>query len=114
MKSKINKIRKLIFSKTTLFTLMISWIVIVSALYYRGSWKWDGHFASDSVFFQLIVILNFPALLLASPVLSEKSFFNEGEPLKDALIFIITITIQWIVAGCIIKAAFFKGKKNID
>ncbi len=112
MKSFISKIQEIIFSKTTLLTVIFGWAIVISALYGRGFWQWDGHFASDSLFFQLVIMLNFPAILIASPFLSVKSFMNQGEPLKDALVLIIAITIQWILIGCMIEAAFFQKRKD--
>jgi hypothetical protein len=112
MKSFINKIQELVLSKPTLFTVIVSWAMIILSLHERGFWHWDGHFASESLLFQLVVVLNFPAILIASPFLSDKIFMNQGEPLRDAFVFIITITIQWILIGCMIKAAFFQKRRD--
>ena len=112
MKKSIGSAKDLLFNKVAFFTILSQWILIVVALYQRGYWEWTGHFVSDKPLYQLIVLLNIPAITLAAPFLSPTNFNSEADTLKDAVVFITTITIQWWLIGCAIKQIFFSKKSK--
>ncbi len=111
MKKIISNVLKMLFNKVAFATILFQWVLIGAALYQRGFWEWNGHFVSDRPLYQLIVLLNLPAVMFAVGFVTPTNFNSEADTLRDAIIFIIAITIQWWAIGCAIWQIFFR-KKN--
>ncbi|MDQ2747739.1 MAG: hypothetical protein M3T96_10835 [Acidobacteriota bacterium] len=113
MKNSINLL-KTICNKVTFFTILFQWVLIAIALQQRGYWEWNGHFASDKILYQLVVLLNIPAITISLPFLSSTNFNSEADTLKDALVIMATITVQWWIIGFFIKQMFFNKKVKVS
>ena len=110
LRKTVNDFLNTLFNKVTLCTILSQWLLIATALYQRGYWEFTGHFVSDRPLYQLLVLLNFPAILIATNILPTS---KEVDTLGEALVFIVTITVQWWIIGFFIKQVFF-NRKNAE
>ena len=113
MRRFISNALKILFNKVTLLTILFQWLLIAAALYQRGYWEFTGHFVSDRPLYQLVVLLNIPAITVAVGFVSPTNFNSEADTLRDAIIFITTITVQWWIIGFFIKQIFFNKQRAI-
>lgn len=113
MKSKIINLKNLLLNKITLSTILFQWLLIGLALYQRGYWEFSGHFVSDRFLYQLLVLLNFPAVMTVLTLLPPS---KEVDTLGEASFFILAITMQWWIIGFFINQIFFykKSEKGIE
>ncbi len=83
MKKFVVTARELLFNKVTLFTILSQWVLIAIALYQRGGWAFTIVHTNEDFLYQLLILLNIPALLIAASFLSPIDFCRSADSLKD-------------------------------
>lgn len=111
MKGIIKMLRETIFNRVTLFTVLIHWILVIIAFYERG-WSRDIHFTYEPWVSLIILLLDLPAITIAESIsIPLNTLIQENYPLNGVLVFVLIISAQWLMIGCMIKQLFLHRKK---
>jgi ABC-type xylose transport system permease subunit len=114
-----NHFKEIIKSRSGLIIAALNWVLFVCFYFTRENSEQPIHLYYESVFFQVLLVLNAPAIICVALVFAllgyNDSVGNKYWFIKVfvALGFILAITTQWLLIGYGIEK-IFRRKKNID
>lgn len=108
----ISNLQQAFLNKVTLFTVLIHWTIVIIAFYIRGGWNLQIHFYYEPLLSKILLLLNLPAITIAESLsMPLNTLIAENYPLKTTVIFVLSITVQWVLIGYVINKLFLHSKR---